>query len=58
MVKTPMVFPLAILSLYIKNKLGFSEDSSTVIYHCFTLMCYFTPFIGAMLADQVLGKFR
>ena len=48
----------AILSIYIKNKLHFSEDSATVIYHTFSLFCYFTPIFGAMLADQLLGKFK
>lgn len=48
----------AILSLYFKNKLHFSEDTSTVIYHTFSLFCYFCPLFGAMLADQLLGKFK
>ncbi len=50
-------FP-AILSIYIKNKLHFSEDTATVIYHTFSGLCYFTPIFGAMLADQLLGKFK
>lgn len=48
----------AILSIYFKSKLHFSEDSATVIYHTFSLFCYFTPIFGAMIADQLLGKFK
>ena len=48
----------AILSIYFKSKLHFSEDTSTVIYHTFSMLCYFTPIFGAMLADQFFGKFR
>ena len=47
----------AVLALYLKNRLGFGEDSATVLYHCFTLLCYFTPFVGAALADQVRESF-
>ncbi len=48
----------AVLALYLKNRLGFGEDSATVLYHCFTLLCYFTPFVGAALADQVPSVHR
>jgi len=48
----------AVLAIYLKSKLGFSEDSSTVIYHAFSGLCYFTPIFGAMLADQFFGKFK
>jgi len=48
----------AILVLYFKQKLHFSEDVSTEVYHAFSGLCYITPIFGAMLADQVLGKYR
>ena len=48
----------AILSIYLKKKLHFSEDKATVIYHTFSMFCYFTPIFGAMIADQLLGKFK
>ena len=48
----------SILSIYLKRKLKFSEDNSTVIYHAFSMFCYFCPIFGAMIADQLLGKFR
>ena len=48
----------SILSLYLKKKLEFSEDRATTIYHAFSMLCYFCPIFGAMIADQFLGKFR
>ena len=51
-------FFTAILSIYLKNKLDFSEDSATVIYHTFSLFCFLFPLLGALLADQILGKYR
>ncbi|ODM93509.1 Solute carrier family 15 member 1 [Orchesella cincta] len=48
----------AVLTLYFKNALGWNEDFSTVIYHVWVMLCYFTPLLGAMLADSFLGKFR
>ena len=48
----------AVLAIYLKNKLDFTEDTSTVIYHTFSGLCYFTPIFGAILADQLFGKFK
>ena len=48
----------SILSLYLKKKLLFSEDKATTIYHTFSCFCYFTPILGAWIADQFLGKFK
>jgi len=48
----------AILSIYLSKKLHFSEDKATVIYHTFSMFCYFTPIFGALIADQLLGKFK
>lgn len=47
-----------ILSLYLRDKLGFSDNGATVIYHVFTMFAYFFPLIGAMIADGWLGRFR
>ena len=46
----------AILVLYFKQKLHFSEDLSTQVYHAFSGLCYLFPIFGAMLADQVRSK--
>ncbi|VVC86245.1 unnamed protein product [Leptidea sinapis] len=48
----------AILALYIRDKLGYTEHGATIVYHTFTMFAYFFPLIGAMIADGWLGKFR
>jgi len=48
----------AILSIYLSKKLKYTEDKATVIYHTFSMFCYFTPIFGALIADQLLGKFK
>ncbi|XP_071444371.1 peptide transporter family 1-like [Hetaerina americana] len=47
-----------ILSLYLRDVLLFTDDTATVIFHTFVMLCYFTPIFGAMIADSFLGKFR
>ncbi|CAG0894280.1 unnamed protein product [Darwinula stevensoni] len=47
-----------ILVLYLKNVLGYDDDNATIIYHIFNMLCYFTPVIGAIISDTLLGKFR
>jgi len=47
----------AILTLYISEKLHYSEDTATGIYHVWSALCYFMPLFGAIIADSWLGKF-
>ncbi|VVC33646.1 Proton-dependent oligopeptide transporter family,Major facilitator superfamily domain [Cinara cedri] len=47
-----------VLVLYLTSVLNFSEDDSTVIFHCFIFLSYFMPLIGAILADSYWGKFK
>ncbi|CAK1554112.1 unnamed protein product [Leptosia nina] len=47
-----------ILSLYLRDKLGYTDNGATVIYHVFTMFAYFFPLLGAMIADSWLGRFR
>ncbi|KOX78297.1 Peptide transporter family 1 [Melipona quadrifasciata] len=47
-----------VLTLYLRRYLKYSDNMSTVIYHVFTMLLYFFPIFGAMLADSLLGKFR
>ncbi|KAK1121556.1 hypothetical protein K0M31_010355 [Melipona bicolor] len=47
-----------VLTLYLGRYLKYSDNMSTVIYHVFTMLLYFFPIFGAMLADSLLGKFR
>ena len=48
----------SILSIYLKDKLLYSENGATMIVHTFMFLCHFTPLFGAGLADQFLGKFK
>jgi hypothetical protein len=54
---TISLFVAAVLSLYFMF-LNFNESTSTVLYHTFNTFCYFSPILGALLADSYLGKFR
>ncbi|KAK6629287.1 hypothetical protein RUM43_003104 [Polyplax serrata] len=47
-----------ILALYLKNQLEFTDNTATVIYHIFIMICYFFPLLGAIVADSWLGKFK
>ncbi|XP_065160310.1 peptide transporter family 1-like isoform X2 [Atheta coriaria] len=47
-----------ILSIYITDMLLYSESDAKIIFHAFTVLVYFFPLFGAMLADSYLGKFK
>ncbi|KAG7313614.1 hypothetical protein JYU34_000770 [Plutella xylostella] len=47
-----------ILSLYLRNVLCLHENSATVVYHIFIMMCYTMPLVGAILADNFLGRYK
>lgn len=49
---------IAILALYLNRMLGYSKDTSTVIYHVFVMFAYFFPVLGAVVADSWLGKYK
>lgn len=51
-------FFVAILALYLTQKLNYSEDTATVIFHLFTTFVYFMCIFGAIVADSWLGKFK
>ncbi|XP_041057159.1 solute carrier family 15 member 2 [Carcharodon carcharias] len=48
----------AVLTLYLTNFLHWDDDLSTAIFHAFTGLAYFTPVMGALIADSWLGKFK
>ncbi|GLJ25470.1 hypothetical protein SUGI_0487640 [Cryptomeria japonica] len=48
----------AILALFLADRLGFSELKATEMLHLFTMACYGTPILGAILSDAYLGKYR
>ncbi|XP_013116650.2 peptide transporter family 1 isoform X2 [Stomoxys calcitrans] len=47
-----------ILVLYLTSKLQYDDDTSTVLFHVFTMLVYLCPLVGAIVADSWLGKFR
>uniref|UniRef100_A0A8D2LEK5 Solute carrier family 15 member 2 n=1 Tax=Varanus komodoensis TaxID=61221 RepID=A0A8D2LEK5_VARKO len=48
----------AVLTLYFLYFLHWDETTSTSVYHAFSSLCYFTPVIGALIADSWLGKYK
>lgn len=48
----------AILILYLTRVLLLEDATATAVFHSFSMLCYFTPLFGAMLADGWLGKYR
>ncbi|XP_056291641.1 solute carrier family 15 member 2 isoform X2 [Pseudoliparis swirei] len=48
----------AVLVLYFLTYLHWDQDQSTAVYHAFSSLCYFTPVLGALIADSWLGKYR
>uniref|UniRef100_A0A8C9STR7 Solute carrier family 15 member 2 n=1 Tax=Scleropages formosus TaxID=113540 RepID=A0A8C9STR7_SCLFO len=48
----------AVLTLYFINYLHWDKDLSTAVYHAFSSLCYFTPVLGALIADSWLGRFK
>ncbi|KAL5006173.1 hypothetical protein ScPMuIL_017331 [Solemya velum] len=49
---------VAILVLYLTRWLHFDPDAATSIFHASSMLCYFLPVIGAVLADSYLGRYR
>ncbi|XP_078700672.1 solute carrier family 15 member 1-like isoform X1 [Branchiostoma floridae x Branchiostoma belcheri] len=48
----------AVLTLFLLEFLSFDDDTTTAIFHAFKFATYFTPILGAMLADSWQGKYR
>uniref|UniRef100_A0A672QP97 Solute carrier family 15 member 2-like n=1 Tax=Sinocyclocheilus grahami TaxID=75366 RepID=A0A672QP97_SINGR len=48
----------AVLTLYFIHYLHWDKNLSTAVYHAFSSLCYFTPVLGALIADSWLGKFK
>lgn len=47
-----------ILFIYLTNFIKLDQNSAIALYHAFTVLCYFTPVIGAIIADGYLGLYR
>lgn len=48
----------AIMVIYLTRKLGYDDDTATVVYHTFSTLVYFMCLFGAILSDSWLGKFK
>ncbi|KAL4709266.1 hypothetical protein ACJJTC_013326 [Scirpophaga incertulas] len=48
----------AFLTLYLRSKLGYSDDGATETYHVFSTFVYLFPIVGGIVADNYLGKYR
>jgi len=48
----------AVLLLYLRNFIGWSDNTSTAVYHAFLAFAYFMPLVGAIVADQYWGKYK
>ena len=48
----------SILVIYLSYFIGFDDDTSTVLYHAFTVLAYLFPLVGAAIADGYWGKFN
>ncbi|CAH1249377.1 SLC15A1 [Branchiostoma lanceolatum] len=48
----------AVLTLFLLESLSFDDDTTTAIFHAFKFATYFTPILGAILADSWQGKYR
>jgi POT family proton-dependent oligopeptide transporter len=46
---------LAILTLYMQAKFGFSSSVTSLIYGLFLGLVYFLPLLGGVIADKVMG---
>jgi hypothetical protein len=48
----------AILALFLSERLGLSQVTSTEMFHLFTMMCYATPILGALISDTLLVNYQ
>ncbi|ODN00565.1 Solute carrier family 15 member 2 [Orchesella cincta] len=48
----------AVLTIYMRNELNFSENTATSYYHIFLMLCYGLPVVWGVLSDSWLGKYR
>lgn len=48
----------AILALYLVNKLGFTENDATALYHGFIMTIFGMCLVGGIISDVWLGKYK
>lgn len=55
----PLVFHItAILTLYLVDKLNFEQEDAMVVYHTSFAFIYMMALFGAILADNLFGKYH
>jgi dipeptide/tripeptide permease len=47
-----------VLIIYFTKFILIEKDSATAYYHGFTVICYLSPVLGAIISDGYLGKFK
>jgi hypothetical protein len=47
-----------VLYVFLTEFLLIDKDTATAIYHAFTLVCYLTPILGAIIADGYIGLYK
>ena len=47
-----------ILYIFFSKFLKLDPNTAVMIYHLFTVICYFTPILGAILADGYIGLYK
>jgi POT family proton-dependent oligopeptide transporter len=47
-----------VLALYLTTVLKFEQNTGAAVMHGFIAACYVTPFLGGLLADRVLGRYK
>uniref|UniRef100_F6VJT7 Solute carrier family 15 member 2 n=1 Tax=Ciona intestinalis TaxID=7719 RepID=F6VJT7_CIOIN len=48
----------SVLLLYLRDYLHWDDDTSTAVYHAFTVLAYLFPLVGAIVADSYWGKYK
>ena len=47
-----------VLFIFFTSFIKLPQNTATAIYHTFTTICYFTPVLGAILADGYIGLYK
>src|SRR5437764_559189 len=47
-----------VLALYMTSILGFKENTAAFVMTTFIACCYLAPMLGAVIADQWLGRYK
>ena len=47
-----------VLIIYLTKFIKINDNTATAYYHAFTMICYFTPVVGAIISDGYIGQFR